>query len=103
MQEAPLRLVVAVADQEARRVIARVQSHAVRGIEFLEAVPLDSEVLQVFPRLVELEDVVAPVTVCQKDVSVGSNGNRRGIELLRFQSRFLGKSELQHDLSGFGV
>ena len=103
MQQPALGLVIAVADQQAGRVVTRVERHAVGGVEFLETVPLGPEMHQVLPGLVELEDVVARVAVRQEDVAVGGDGDRRGIEFLQLQARFLGKRELQDDLAGPGV
>ena len=63
MQQATLRFVVAVANQQAGRVISRIQSHAMRSIELLEVVPFGPEVHQVFPRPVKLKNDVARVAV----------------------------------------
>lgn len=86
MEQAALWLVIAVADQQAGRVVSRVERHAVGRVEFLETVPLGPEVHQVFPGLVELEDVIARVPVRQEDVAVGRDGDRRGVELLQLQA-----------------
>ena len=77
MQQAAFGLVVAVADQEAGRVVTRVERHAVGGVEFLETVPLGPKVHQVLPGLVELENMVARVAVGQEDIAVGSDRDRR--------------------------
>ena len=105
MQQAPLGRVVAVADQQPWRVVACVQRHAVRGAEFLEAIPFDAKVHQVLAGLVELEDVIAGVTVGQNDVAVRSNRDRRRTPLGQLQAGlgFRGNAKLQNDIAGFGV
>jgi hypothetical protein len=63
VQQAAFRLVVAVADQQPWRLVPRVQNHAVGGVELLQVIARRAKVLDVFPRLVELENMVAGVTV----------------------------------------
>ncbi len=99
MHEASLRLVIAVANQEARRVVARVERHAVGRIEFFEAVSLGAEVRQVFSGLVVFENVVASITVGQKDIAVRRDGDGCGVEIFDGEARFFGEGQLQHDFS----
>ena len=53
--------------------------------------------------LVELEDVIAGVTVRQNDVAIRSDRDRRRAPLGQLQSRFFGDAQLQHDVAGLGV
>jgi hypothetical protein len=95
VNQAAFRLMIAIADQEARRIIARVQGHSMRRVELFERVSLGAEMHQVFSVFVELEDVVARVTVRQIDVAIGGNGDGGGAELRQFQSRLLRKGQVQ--------
>ena len=63
MHQTSLRGVIAIADQKSRRLIACIQRHSVRGIELLEIVPLGAEVHQVLAGFVELEDMVAGISI----------------------------------------
>ena len=82
MKQAPFRLVVSIANQQARRLVTRVEGHAVSRVELLQTVSLRPEVRQVFSGPVELEDLVACITVCQEDVPVLSHRDRRWVKLL---------------------
>ena len=66
------------------------------GIELLEAVAFGPEVKQVFSGLVVFENVVTRVAIGQEDITMGADCDRRGIEFLNVESRFLGKPQSQN-------
>ena len=63
VEQSALGCVIAIADQQARRIVTRVQRHAMRSVELLQCVPFHAKVHQVFTVFVEFENVVAGVTV----------------------------------------
>ena len=91
MNQAALRFVVAIAYEKPVRFIAGIQNHAVSRIELLHSIPLLAEVHQVLAVLIELEDVIAGVTIRQKDVVIGCYRNRCWIEAVNLESRFFGE------------
>ncbi len=99
MQESTFRFVVSVANQQSCRFVTRIQSHAVRGVELLELIPFASKMHQVLPCLVELENVVACVSIREKDIAVAGDGDGGWIEFVQVQSRFFGKAQSQNDLT----
>ena len=82
MQQATFGLMVAVTNEQAIWLVAGVKCHAVSRVEFLLAVPLFAEMHEVLAGLVELENVIACVTICQYDVSVSCDGDRSRIEFV---------------------
>jgi hypothetical protein len=86
VQQTALGFVITVADQQTIGLIARIQCHAVGCVELLEVVSFLAEMLQVFPRLVELEDRVAGISVGQENVPVRSNRDRGRADSLELQS-----------------
>ena len=103
VDQPPLRLVVAVADEEPGRVVARIERHPVGGVELLHPVAGDAEVLQILAALVESEDMIRGVAVGEEDVAIRGDGDRRRRPLVEIEPRFLGDAELEHDLPGDGV
>ena len=63
MQQPTFGFVVAIANQQARWIIARIKRHPMGRVELLESVAFFPEMHQVLSRFVEFEDVVAGVTV----------------------------------------
>ena len=86
MQQSPFGLVIAVTDQQAGRIIACVERHAVGSIELLQSIALLAEMHQVFTAFVELEDMVAGIPVGQEDVAVGCDGDGSGAEAFEVES-----------------
>ena len=74
-----------------------------RSVEFLQVVACGAKVHQVLARLVEFEDVVACITVCQNDVAIRRNCDRCRAPHGQLQSGCFWDAYLQHDLSGHGV
>ncbi len=85
MQQTPFRLMIAVANQQARWIVARVQRHPVGGIELLQSVSFGPKVHHVLSILVVLENMITGVTIGQKDITVGSHRDRGRIEFDRTQ------------------
>src|SRR5690606_6518826 len=95
MQQASLRLVIAVTDQQAWRVVASIQSHAVRRIELLQPIAFGPEVHQIFSSPVKFENGVAGIAIGQKNIPVGGHCDGCGSKLFQLKPGFLWKWELQ--------
>ena len=80
MQQATLRLVISVANQQARRFVSRVQRHAMCRIELFQTVAFCAEMHQVFASFVVLENMVAGIAVRQENIPVSSNGDCGRVE-----------------------
>ena len=86
MYQTALGLVIPVADQQTGWSITSIQSHSMSRVELFQAVTLGAEVHQVFAGFVELENMVAGITIGEKNVAVGGHGHRSWAELLQVQA-----------------
>ena len=72
-------------------------------IELFQFVPFGAEVLQVFTVLVKLKDVIAGITVGQKNIAVGSHRDGGRAKGGKLQSRCFGKPEPQNNFAAMCV
>ena len=103
MQESAFGLVVAVTDEESGGIVAGVECHAVGGVELFEVIAFLAEVFDVFAVAVIDKDVIAGVAIGEIDISVGSDGDGGGFEVLESESGFFGVGKFESDCAGFGV
>ena len=103
VQETAAGLVVAVADQQAVRLVAGIERHAVRGVELPRAVAFRAKVHQVLPGFVELEDDVTGVAVRKKNVAVVGHRDGGGVERLCSEPGRRREGQAQGDLAVGGV
>ena len=99
VQQSAARLVIAVADQQAVRLVTRVERHAVRGVELPRPVAFGPEVLQVFTGFVEDKNNVAGVAVREKNITVRGYGDGGWVERLCSEPGIRREGEAQGDLS----